>query len=164
MKENENNLIKFVYSQLPADRRFNWKLSRYVSVNSNWVHPPGQPPEISSKNLPGGRDLAFESCPETGIRQGSGFCGKWNRNFKRIAWIKFLRVKTKKYNFWPFKRFTLYVFFQWNFAWSMGQFFGFAVTHTSQKIWGVAPGLFIWSFHWVIVIISYFLHKRLWLY
>ena len=25
-----------------------------VSVNSNWVHPPGHAPEISSKNLPGG--------------------------------------------------------------------------------------------------------------
>ena len=25
-----------------------------VSVNSNWVHPPGQPPGISSKSLPGG--------------------------------------------------------------------------------------------------------------
>ena len=24
-----------------------------VSVNSNWVHPPGQPPGISSKTLPG---------------------------------------------------------------------------------------------------------------
>ena len=37
-----------------------------VSVNSNWVHPPGQPPGISSKNLPGGRDLTFESCLGTG--------------------------------------------------------------------------------------------------
>ena len=34
-----------------------------VSVNSNWVHSPGQPPGISSKNLPGGRDLTFKSCP-----------------------------------------------------------------------------------------------------
>ena len=32
-----------------------------VSVNSNWVHPPGKPPGISSINLPGGRDLTFES-------------------------------------------------------------------------------------------------------
>ena len=32
-----------------------------VSVNSNWVHPPGQPPGISSKKL--ARDSTFESCP-----------------------------------------------------------------------------------------------------
>ena len=30
-------------------------MQSYVSVNSNWVHPPGQPPGISSKRLPGGR-------------------------------------------------------------------------------------------------------------
>ena len=39
----------------------------YVSVNSNWVHPPGQPPGqppgFAQKNCPGGRDLTFESCP-----------------------------------------------------------------------------------------------------
>ena len=34
----------------------------YVSVNSNWVHPPGQPPGISSKTLPEGQDLNCESC------------------------------------------------------------------------------------------------------
>ena len=27
---------------------------------------PGQPPRISSKKLPGGRDLTFESCPGAG--------------------------------------------------------------------------------------------------
>ena len=31
-----------------------------VSVNSNWVHPPpGQPPGISSKTLPGGSGFDF---------------------------------------------------------------------------------------------------------
>ena len=56
-------------------RCVSWCVS-YVSVNSNWVHPPGQPPGISSKNFPGGRDLIFESCPGPGIRQGPGLCGK----------------------------------------------------------------------------------------
>ena len=41
----------------------------------------------------------------------------------------------------------------------MGQFFGSTVTHTLQKIWGVAPGLFIWTFHWVTVIHIHFLQK-----
>ena len=35
----------------------------YVSVNSNWVHPPGQPPGISSKNLPGGSGFDFSKLP-----------------------------------------------------------------------------------------------------
>ena len=30
-----------------------------VSVNSNWVHPPGQPPGISSKRLPRGSGFDF---------------------------------------------------------------------------------------------------------
>ena len=29
--------------------------------------------------------------------------------------------------------FEVYVFFQWNFSWSMGQFFGSPITHTLQK-------------------------------
>ena len=39
----------------------------YVSVNSNWVHPPGQPPGIRSKKLPGRSGFDFF---------GPGFCGK----------------------------------------------------------------------------------------
>ena len=35
----------------------------YVSVNSNWVHPPGQPPGISSKTLPGGSGFDFWKLP-----------------------------------------------------------------------------------------------------
>ena len=36
----------------------------YVSVNSNWVHPPpGQPPGISSKRLPTGSGFDFWKLP-----------------------------------------------------------------------------------------------------
>ena len=34
-----------------------------VSVNSNWVHPPGQPPGINSKKLPGGSEFDFWKLP-----------------------------------------------------------------------------------------------------
>ena len=34
-----------------------------VSVNSNWIHPPGQPPGISSKTLPGGSGSDFSKLP-----------------------------------------------------------------------------------------------------
>ena len=43
----------------------------------------------------------------------------------------------------------------------MGQFFGSAVTHTLQKILGVAHDLFIWRFHSVMVIHTHFLDERL---
>ena len=48
----------------------------YVSVNSNWVHPPGQPREISSKTLPGESGFYFRKLPggrELQGRQGRGF-------------------------------------------------------------------------------------------
>ena len=35
----------------------------YVSVNSNWVHPPGNPRGLAQKTCPGCIDLTFESCP-----------------------------------------------------------------------------------------------------
>ena len=47
----------------------------YVSVNSNWVHTPGQPPGITSKNLPKGVGiwlLKVARGPEN-IWQGPGF-------------------------------------------------------------------------------------------
>ena len=34
-----------------------------VSVNSNWVHLPGQPQGISSKNLPRGSGFDFRKLP-----------------------------------------------------------------------------------------------------
>ena len=50
---------------------------------------------------------------------------------QKIAWIKFLQVKTRKQvEFLTI--FEVYVFSQWNFASSIGQFFGSAVTYTLQ--------------------------------
>ena len=47
---------------IPQKRNICYCLS-YVSVNSNWVHPPGQPPGISSKTLPGGSGFDFWKLP-----------------------------------------------------------------------------------------------------
>ena len=44
----------------------------------------------------------------------------------------FTGKKKKKVEFFTF--FEVYVFFQWNFSWSMGQLFGSVVTHTLQTI------------------------------
>ena len=38
----------------------------YVSVNSNWVHPPGQPLGILSKKLPQGSGFDFWKLPRAG--------------------------------------------------------------------------------------------------
>ena len=37
--------------------------TNYVSVNSNWVHPPGQPQGIPSKQLSRGSEFGFWKLP-----------------------------------------------------------------------------------------------------
>ena len=102
-----------------------------VSVNSNWVHLT---PGVNSKNLPGGRDLTFESCPGAENLTRTGILWKMNVKLqKKDSVDQFLQVKTKKQaEFLTF--FEVYVFSQWNFSWSMDQLFSSAVTHTLQKI------------------------------
>ena len=94
---------------------------------------PGQPPGISSKNLPGGRHLTFKSCPGAGNPTQAGILYKMKVKLQKIAWIKFLQVKTKTKQVEFLTIFEVYLFSQWNFASSIGQFFGSAVTYTSQK-------------------------------
>ena len=55
-----------------------------VSVNSNWVHPPGQPPGLAQKHCPGGRDLTFESCPGAGNSTRAGILWKFKVYFVRV--------------------------------------------------------------------------------
>ena len=45
--------------------------------------PPGQPPGISSKRLPGGRDLTSESCPGAGNSTRAGIL--WKLKVKRFV-------------------------------------------------------------------------------
>ena len=52
-------MLAFIKLQRPSN----------VSVNSSWVHPLRQPPEISS----GGRDLTLESCPGAENSTRAGF-------------------------------------------------------------------------------------------
>ena len=62
----------------------------YVSVNSNWVHPPGQPRGLAHKNFPGGWDLAFESCPGAGNSTRAGIL--WKFKVKRFVLVLVLLV------------------------------------------------------------------------
>ena len=68
-----------------------------VSVNSNWVYsPPGNPRGFPQKTCPEGGNLAFESCPGAENSTRIGILRKMRVKLqKKIAWIKFLRVKTK---------------------------------------------------------------------
>ena len=50
---------------------------------------------------------------------------------QKIAWIKFLQVKKKQEEFLTI--FEVYVFSQWNFPSSIGQYFGSSVTYSLQK-------------------------------
>ena len=49
--------------ELTSTADLNRTLVSNVSVNSNWVHPPRQPPGISSENLPGGSEFDFQKLP-----------------------------------------------------------------------------------------------------
>ena len=112
-----------------------WKLKLIlnVSVNSNWVHPRG----LAQKPCPGGSGFDFWKLPGAGNSTRAGILWKMNVKLQKIAWIKFLLVKTKNKQAEFLTFFKVYVFSQWNFFWSMDQFFGSAVTHTLQKILGV---------------------------
>ena len=66
------------------------------SIRTGYI-PRGQSPGISSKNLPGGSGFDFRKLP--GGREfdkGRDYVENEIETFKKIAWIKFLQVKTKK--------------------------------------------------------------------
>ena len=82
----------------------------YVSVDSNWVHPPRNPRGLAQKTCPGGQDLTFENCPVAGNSTRTRILWKMKVKLKKVAWINFLQVKTKnKPNFLPFSRFTCFL-------------------------------------------------------
>ena len=54
------------------------------SIPTGYI-PPGQPLEISSKTLPGGQDLTFESCPGAGNSTRAGNLWKFKvKHFVRV--------------------------------------------------------------------------------
>ena len=131
----------------------------YVSVNSHWVHPPGQPRGLAQKSCPGGRDLTFESCPGDENSTRVGILWKMKLKLQKNSVDQIFTGENKKKTsriFDLFRGLHHTYFFSMEFFLVYGSIFGSAVTHTLQKICGVTPGLFIWSFHWVMVIHTYF--------
>ena len=102
------------------------------SIPTGYI-PPGNPWGLAQKTCPGGgRDLTFESCPGAENSTRTGILWKMKVNLKKSSVNQIFTGENKKQaEFLTF--FEVYVFSQWNFCWSMGSFFGSAVTHTSQK-------------------------------
>ena len=138
-----------------------------ISVNSNWVHPWASTGYIPGHQLGNPRGLALKTCQGVGIRllkvargpgirQGPGFCEKRKWNFKKIAWIKFLQKK-KQAKFWPFR--GLRVFPMESFL-VYGSIFWFCChTYLTKNLRSCPWLVYIWSFHWVMIIHTYFRTK-----
>ena len=85
-----------------------WLMSQ--SIPTGYILPPGNPRRLAKKTFPGGRDLTFESCPGAGNSTRTEILWKIKVKLQKIAWIKFLQVKTKnKLNFCSFSRFTCFL-------------------------------------------------------
>ena len=99
-------------------------MSINVSVNSSWVRT-SSPWGLAQKTCSGAQDLSFESC--WGV-------GNWTR--ARTLWKMKMKLQSMDQIFTGENKRAkkIYVFFQWNFSWYMGQFFDSAVTHTLQNL------------------------------
>ena len=100
------------------------------SVPTGYI-PPDNPWGLAQKTCPGGRDLTFEGCPGAGNLTRTRILWKMKVKLQKIAWIKFLQVKTKnKLNFLPFSRFT---FFSMKFFLVYGSIFLVLLSHIPYK-------------------------------
>ena len=69
----------------------------YVSVNSDWVHPPGNSRGLAQKHCPGGRDLTFESCPGAGNSTRAGILWKFKvKHFVRVLVLSVINTGCPK--------------------------------------------------------------------
>ena len=79
------------------------------SIPTGYI-PPGNPRGLAQKTCTGGRDLTFESCPGAGNSTRTRILWKMKVKLQKIAWIKFLQVKTEKQaDFLPFSKFTCFL-------------------------------------------------------
>ena len=123
--------------------------------------PQGNPRGLAQK-LARGRDLTFKSCPGAGNSTRAGILWKMKVKLQKNCVDQIFTGENKKKtsrifdDFWGLRVFLMY------FCLVYRSIFWFCCHIYLTKIWGVAPGLFIWSFHWAMVIHAHFLHERLW--
>ena len=80
--------------------------------------------------------MAFESCPGAGNSTRAGILWKMKLKLQKNSVDQIFtgeNTKTQKKQVEFLTFLEVYVFFQYNFSWSMSQFFGSTVTHTLQK-------------------------------
>ena len=105
------------------------------SIPSGYI-PPRATPGISSKNLPGGRDLTYESCPGTVNSTRAGILWKMKLKLQENSVDQMFtgeNTKAKKKTNRIFDLFRGLRIFSIEFFLVYGSIFGSTVTHTSQK-------------------------------
>ena len=85
-------------------------MTNYVSVNSNWVHPPGNPRRLVQKNLPRGSGFYFWKLPGGGeFDKGRNFVENESETQKKNSVDQiFTSENIKQVEFFTF--FEVYVF------------------------------------------------------
>ena len=134
----------------------------YVSVYSNWVHSPRATPGISSKTCPG---VGFDFWKLPGGREfdkDRDFVENESETSKNSVDQIFTGENKKQAKFLTF--FEVYLFSEWNFTLSMGQFFCFCYhTYLNKKSEELSLACLYLKFSLAHGYPHLLLYKRLWL-
>ena len=128
------------------------------SIPTGYIPPPGQPPGISSKNLPRGSGFDFWKLPGTGNSTRTGILWKMKVKLQKNSVDQILQVKTK--TSWIFDLFRGLRVLSMEFFLVYGSIIWFCYHTYLTKYLRSCPWLvYIWRFHWVMVIHTYFCTK-----
>ena len=127
------------------------------SIPTGYI-PPGNPRGLAQKTCPGGRDLTFESCPGTGNSTRPRILWKIKMKLKKNSVDQILQVKTKAS--WIFDLFRGLRVFSMEFFLVYGSIIWFCYhTYLTKNLRSCPRLVYIWSFHWVMAIHTYFCTK-----
>ena len=103
------------------------------SIPTGYI-PPGNPGDKLKNTCPGNRDLAFESCPGAGNSTRAGILWKMKLKLHKSSVDQIFTGENKKSRIFDLFRGLHCTCFLMEFFLDYGPIFGFAVTHTLQKI------------------------------
>ena len=103
------------------------------SIPTGYI-PPGNPQGLAQQPCPGDRDLTFESCLGAGNSTRTGILWKIKVKLQKNIVDQIFTGENKKKQAEFLTFFEVYVFPQWNFSWSMGQFFGSAIIYLTKNL------------------------------
>ena len=126
-----------------------------VSVNSNWVHPLGNPRGLAQKTCLGGQDLTFESCLGARNSTRTGILWKMKVKLHRNSVDQIFTDENKnKLNFLGLHVLSMEFFVVY------GSIIWFCYhTYLTKNLRSRPWLVYIWSFHSVMVIHTYFCTK-----